>query len=369
MKWGRRSARVTPLMTQDPTADVPPPTASKLRRVAVRVLLLGVTLFLCLAVLEWAVRRLFPYFRPSAQIPFHLVAKGMALGPAGQTVRIATPKGDYNLFIRFNEDGFRDGKNLREATAADWFALGDSYTMGWGVEEEERFSNRLEQAFKTNGVPARVFNIAIPDNIIGYGRLLHYAESRGAKVRQLIVGICMENDLCDYRDGQGAWDQVDLPASSKKEGLRRWFKTHSALYIAASFGLQKIPLTRNLLHRVGIARSIDELTGHNEWNETVLKTSRDELVKLVAGRQAIVLIIPSRNLWQGDYIATERRVHEAFVRMSREAGLNVLDLKPLLEAEGDPLSCYFKTDPHWNARGHAVAGRALFQAIRVRAQK
>jgi hypothetical protein len=120
---------------------------------------------------------------------------------------------------------------------------------------------------------------------------------------------------------------------------------------------------------MGIARSIDELTGHNEWNETVLKTSRDELVKLVAGREALILIIPSRNLWQGNYIPTEQRVHEAFVRMLREAGLNVLDAKPLLEAAGDPLSCYFKTDPHWNARGHAVAGRALFKAIRNRAQK
>ena len=179
----------------------------------------------------------------------------------------------------------------------------------------------------------------------------------------------MENDLLDYTDGKGAWDLVDLPTSSKKEALRRWFKTRSALYIAASYELQKFALTRGLLRRMGIARSIDELTGHNEWNETVLKTTRDELVKLVAGREALILIIPSRNLWQGNYIPTEQRVHEAFVRMLREAGLNVLDVKPLLEAAGDPLSCYFKTDPHWNARGHAVAGRALFLAIHERAQR
>ena len=170
-----------------------------MRSAAAKLLLLTVTALICLALLELAVRRLFPYYSPSAQIPFRLAAKGMALGPAGQTVRMATPKGDYNSVLRFNEEGFRDGKSL--ATAADWFALGDSYTMGWGVAEEERFSDRLEQQFKTNGIPARVFNIAIPDNIIGYGRLLNYAESRGAKVRHLVVGICMENDLRDYSDG------------------------------------------------------------------------------------------------------------------------------------------------------------------------
>ena len=237
------------------------------------------------------------------------------------------------------------------------------------MEEEERFSNRLEQAFNTNGIQARVFNIAIPDNLIGYGRLLHYAEGRGAKVSRLIVGLCMENDLRDYGDGKGAWDFAGLSASSRKEAVRGWLKEHSALYIAASFGFQKFPLTRGLVHKMGIGHSIDELTGHNEWNETVLKTSRDELVKLVAGREAVILIIPSRNLWYGHYIQTEKRVHETFIRILRDAGLNVLDLKPNLEASGDPLNCYFKTDPHWNARGHAIAGRELFKAVQERLQK
>ena len=43
--------------------------------------------------------------------------------------------------------------------------------------------------------------------------------------------------------------------------------------------------------------------------------------------------------------------------------------RPLLEAAGDPLGCYFKTDPHWNARGHAIAGRELFKVIQERAPK
>lgn len=334
-----------------------------MRSAAAKALLLTVTLLIGLSMMEWGVRRLFPYFSPTAQVPFRLVAKGMALGPAGQTVRMATPKGDYNSVLRFNQDGFRDTKTLAEAKSSDWYALGDSYTMGWGVEEEERFSNRLEQELRAHNLPARVFNIALPDNIIGYGRLLRYAESRGAKVRQVVVGICMENDLRDYRDGKGAWDMMGLPPSSNKEAIREWLKKHSALYIAASYGLQRLTFTRKLLNRLGIARSIDELTGHNEWDETVLGASRDELVKLVAGRDALILIIPSRNLWHGAYIRTEQRVHETFIQMLREAGLSVLDVRPMIEASGDPLGCYFKTDPHWNARGHAIAGRELFKAI------
>jgi hypothetical protein len=162
---------------------------------------------------------------------------------------------------------------------------------------------------------------------------------------------------------------MGLPPSSNKEAIREWLKKHSALYIAASYELQRLAFTRKLLNKLGIARSIDELTGHNDWDETVLSTSRDELVKLVAGRNALILIIPSRNLWHGAYIPTEQRVHESFIRMLREAGLTVLDVRPMIEASGDPLGCYFKTDPHWNARGHAIAGRELFKAIQDRGPK
>jgi len=141
------------------------------------------------------------------------------------------------------------------------------------------------------------------------------------------------------------------------------------LYVAASYTLQKSSLTRGLLEKMGISRNIDELSPKNEWNETVLKSSRDELLKVVSGRDALVLIIPARRLWHGDNMETEKRVHEAFVRMLREAGLSVLDLKPMLEEGGEPLSHYFKTDPHWNSSGHAVAARELFKAIAARVEK
>src|SRR5262249_9155377 len=149
---------------------------------------------------EGAIRIALPFFSPKTQIPFRLNAEGVPLGPEGQDVRQATPKGDYDAIVHFNQHGLRDRKDLRQSKPTDWFALGDSFTMGWGVDEAQRYSDRLEQAFQTNGYPARVYNIAIPENILGYAKLLRYAESRGAQVRQLIVGVCMENDLRDYRD-------------------------------------------------------------------------------------------------------------------------------------------------------------------------
>ena len=345
----------------------PARSASRQRRLTGKVLLLGVTSFICVLLLEAAVRGLLPFYAPGSQIGFIPTTNGIVLGPANGASRQVTPKGDFDVTSRFNAEGFRDGKNFREAQSNDWFAVGDSFTMGWGVAEEERFSNQLEKMLAAAGEPARIFNIATPDNIIGYQRLVRHAESRGANVRRMVVGICMENDMQDYRDGQGAWDRVPGAAQSaagvRRNSLRDWLKNHSALYVALSFNLQRVAFLRGVLEKAGVARNAAQLSRRNEWNEEAVRQSAAETVKLVAGRPAVVLIIPARLLWAGDNRATERRMHDAFISELQKAGLRVVDMKPVLEKTGDPLACYFQSDPHWNAKGHALAAQELFKAL------
>ncbi len=313
-------------------------------------------------------RILLPFYSPASQVPFQATKGGVALGPIGQTIRQTTPKGDYDVAVTFNQHGLRDEKDFLSAKPEDWFALGDSFTMGWGVDSGDRFSSRLERTFQQSGSSTRVFNLAIPNNVIGYQRLLKYAEGRGAIAGQLIVVVCMENDLQDYTDRKSDWDRTGDVIVTRKDSVRNWFKRHSALYIATSFALQRNEFTRKLCINLGIARGMNELSRRNEWNEVVLRTSRDELLKLVEGRRALVLIIPARRLWDGDNIATERRVHDEFVRQLRDAGLSVVDVRAELEATGEPLAHYFQTDPHWNPRGHALAAQQLARSINSLAQ-
>ena len=334
-----------------------------------KLLLLGVSSLIGLLLVEMGVRWFLPFYAPASQIGFVATTNGIALGPANQSSRQATPKGDFDVISRFNADGFRDVKDLRTAGPADWFALGDSFTMGWGVQEEERFSNQLEKALAGSGSAIRVFNIAIPENIIGYQRLLRYAEGRGARVNHLLIGICMENDLRDYSDGHAGWDFVFgangvVPTKGKGPfSLRGFLKGHSALYNALSFGLQRSPTFRRLFEKAGISRDVIQLSGRNEWDEKIIQSSATELIKLVAERDARVLIIPARGLWAGDNRATELRVHEAFIDLLKKANLQVLDLKPALDQTGEPLAYYFKSDPHWNPKGHALAAKELSKAL------
>jgi hypothetical protein len=319
-----------------------------------------------------------PYYDPDTQILLRDTTNGVVLGVASKTSRLATPKGDYNTEIRFNADGLRDARSLRDMTKTDWVALGDSFTMGAGVDEDKRFADVLERMFQTNGIASRLFNVGIPENIIGYQRLLRYAESRTTNIHRLIVGICMENDLRDYRDGRANWDLTKQGLTragltrdgrpSLKDSARTWLKTHSALYIALSFEVQKTEAGRRFFEYLGVARTVDELSPMNRYSEEMLASCRDEILEVVSGRDAVVLIIPTRLLWAGNNIETERRVHEKLLQLLRESNVPVVDMKPVFEKEGNPLQFYFAHDPHWNSRGHALAAAELFATIRSRCE-
>jgi hypothetical protein len=62
--------------------------------------------------------------------------------------------------------------------------------------------------------------------------------------------------------------------------------------------------------------------------EAALTTSALRVVQLARGRNAIVLIIPSRRLWVGKKAdqAEAARLHEAFIKKLKDSGMIVVDL-------------------------------------------
>lgn len=322
----------------------------------IRLLLVLISTAIMLLVLEVGIRLALPYFDPAKQIPFHRNEQGLGLGQPNTEYWVRTPKGDYSVTVRFNRYGLRDPKDLAHSTADDLFAVGDSFTFGWGLPDGQRFSDLLEAKL---GRP--VYNIAIPGDLLDDALLTHYAEQKGAHPRKLIIGVCMENDLLDYPALRAA-KPLPAPLPSRKERTREYLKSHSAIYLALATTLQG-NFGSELFEKLGLARNIDELTRRNIYSETVLLASRDALLEVAKGREPLVLLIPSRRLWSGDNTEVESQIHERFAALLREAGLPVVDMRPVFEAAGPPLKYYFQTDPHWNAEGHRLAAEELAKAL------
>lgn len=332
---------------------------SLLKKFAFRILIIAVGLLIGIFITELLIRICLPYYRPDRQVAFYHNSKGVPLGPPNVERRVSTPKGDYDLSIRFNSYGFRDEKDFKNAKTDDLFVVGDSFAFGWGVESSSRFSNVLQFLIKRD-----VYNIAIPTDLEGYKLLLDYSKTEGAKINRLIVSICMENDLQTYK----APPEIKFqPASrSSYSTFRNWMKSYSALYLALSYEMQKSKSLSKILESMGLARRFDhdELMHRNRLTDEEVTACVEKVLAITKDYpHSIVLIIPSRALWVGENQETEKHIHEYFLDGLQKNQIRVVDMRTVFEQTGDPLKCYFKTDPHWNDEGHRLAGKMLFEEI------
>ncbi|MCS6770746.1 MAG: SGNH/GDSL hydrolase family protein [Kiritimatiellae bacterium] len=334
-----------------------------MKHVLFRMILLACSLAASFVLLEWAIRRFLPFYDPRRQIVFPTMPmyNDAAIGPKNERIRQRTPKGDFDLWIQFNRHGFRDTKDLSSSSPTDWFAVGDSFTFGWGIPEGGRYSDLLEKKLGW-----RIFNIAVPSDLDQYIGLVRYARDCGAVISNAIVGVCMNNDLKNYRTAEKQQKAIYGDRQPWKARLRVWMQSHSAVYLFCSYELQRIPAFRGLFERLGVARDIRELTLQNLYDEEILESSAEkavELARVIGSPSTYFVLIPSLALWLADDPAMERRVHESFADRIRQRGLKVIDLKPAFEAHPNPRSLYFATDPHWNDAGHAFAADVIARAL------
>ena len=266
-----------------------------------------------------------------------------------------------------NARGLRDDKDVAKATANDIAVVGDSFAWGWGVQAEERFSDRLQ---KLTG--KRVFNVSTPTDLAGYGALIAYARKLGGKFGTVVLAICMENDLLDYGAGAGDADRVLV---ANPGGVRGWLERTSAAYLLLTTAVQQTAWLKAPAVWLGVITPNLEGIAQSDFSEAAIDSSARKVADLARNQRLLVVIIPSRALWIGDNRAVEDRIHKGFLAALGRLGIDFVDLRPLLEAGGQPLSYHFANDGHWNARGHELAaeltlaylaGRGLARRLRTR---
>ncbi len=322
------------------------------------------SLIFSLGLLEVAIRLLMPVYDPSGHLAFFRNQDSVTLAEPRFAGRQWKNTGDYDVAVRINRLGFRDSKDIADVTARDIVVVGDSFSFGWGVEEHERYSSLLESRLS---IP--VFNIAIPTDLEGYQRLVRYAQSHGATVGRLVIGICMENDLANYDRRAQALDE----GSATRHGFSQFLssaKAHltdkSAAYNALSSAVHRNGALTDACVRMGLMQDSGLPARPNRIDAAVMDSSVERLVQLSREVEATLVIIPSRGLWVGAHQDAEREVHHQFVSRLIERGLNVIDMRPFMEQDGDPLAYHFKNDGHWNRQGHELAAKLIARRLNSR---
>lgn len=321
----------------------------------INYLLLIATISISIILSELTLRKIYPQYSPLDRIKFKY-ENGIPLGPKDTTQRQWNSNNEYNVVIKFNKYGLREEKDISTASKEDFFVVGDSFSFGHGVTTTERYSGVLQHILK---IP--VFNISIPTDFDGYEKLIKYTKDNGAPIRNLIIGVCMENDLRFYKSGTEVPVKRNVPAFME---IRVWFQEHTAAYHLISNIIQRKPFLREIAIKLHLIIDKYDSIYSSTYSQQLIDESVYKLKSIVSDYNTYVLIIPSRALWTGKTKEIEQRTHKEFVNKLRNANIKVIDMKPIFEKAADPLQFSFDHDGHWNPKGHHYAAEALADVIR-----
>jgi SGNH hydrolase-like domain, acetyltransferase AlgX len=321
---------------------------------------------------------------------------------------------DYDVPVTTNALGFRGPEVPPRGSALRVLALGDSFTFGLGVQDDEGFAARLRRRWSQRGVevvnagqvdmgPENEWRLLRSDGPRLEPDVVLLAFYVGNDVRDVMLGL----DRARVVDGRllasphaRRWyrplvpgrllDAVPVPAASEARGLKRALGRHSHLY---RFLSGRAAILREWARRGGgpaapvftilddeavcIREEPEELRAGWERAEAAVLRIADWC--RARGTALVVVVIPTAAQVEDERWQDVRRRHglraEDFdlekpqrrLRAFAEAsGLPLVDLLPTLRAaarSGPHL--YYATDPHWTARGHEVAAEEI--AARVEA--
>jgi lysophospholipase L1-like esterase len=206
-----------------------------LRRVAARLLLLGVSVVVGLLLAEVAVRLVRPQ-------PVMLVSRGLYAPDPPRRYRLqpgfrgtVTNRVEFDTRISINREGLR-GPEIGPKRPGSFrvLVLGDSFAFGVGAREGETYPAQLQRILRSRGIRAEVLNagapgFGVPDEVAWFQRWGWTLEPD-----VVLVTVFVGNDLQDAAPGGPKAVAVDgalMVEGEKKNSLSRWFYYHSHLYV------------------------------------------------------------------------------------------------------------------------------------------
>lgn len=325
------------------------------------LLILGVTLAAGLVAFEYAVRWLIPVYDPSGRIAFYQGTNGLPVQGKPNTVqRQIKNTGDFDVEVAFNQYGLRDDQDVAKMGPEDLVLIGDSLPFGWGVEEADRLSEQLAEI-----TDQTVYNMGVPVEFKQFEQVLGFAREKGADIQRVILTVSLERDLADLAGMLPPKAENSGSASGSVFQLAKtYLMGNSAIYFLVTAQIHQNPALKAKAVEWGLIRPNLEGIGVHAYNREKIERSAANVKEFVETQgDTWVVIAPSRGLWHGRNQEGEDRIHNEIVEELNKAGVRLVDLRPVFEASGEPLSHYFKNDGHWNAKGHRAAAEALAAAM------
>jgi hypothetical protein len=286
----------------------------------------------------------------------------------GQEGWFETPQ--FRTYVRINQQGLRDGEHTYERSDGRprILVLGDSFAWGYGVDEAERFSERLEAALGVEAINAGVSGYSTDQELLWY-------RDEGVKYDvDLVILVMTGNDVGDvYRplvsniyhkpryvleDGHLTLESYPVPQTS---GLDRFVYHLSQRSSLAYLSIQRLFDLRAMLaaSREGTAHASTAVADVEPSEESFALTIAllNEIRASAHSQDARFLIVATNHWWNSPTQAT----YLDLVTALAAHGFPVLDVEAMLGFDRE--SMLIPGDGHWNEAGHAFVAAQIADAI------
>lgn len=348
-----------------------------MRRTIGNFFLVGVGLILGILFAEASGRILFPEWRDffSGRFMSSTYVPGYGrttIGRPGFDGYFAQNNGDFRVRIGINGFGLRNAEPIENSDGRVW-VVGDSFTFGWGVEQDDIYSSVVA---RTLGMPT--YNVASPGtDVCGYEALIARMPAR-ARPKAVVVGLTLENDISLYdcqknaqkqQAGKNAYPGDEaFPSRPSVAGLKGLLTNHSALYNVTVAAMKRVRVINEWLVQLGlVAREhVDSTAISADAIGAIAASTAKELFRLrgllAPGTPFSVLLIPARFEIR-DGAPVHRQLRRAVIEELTKRGLAFIDpFEEFKRAGFGPT--HFAHDGHWSALGHKIAAQAAADWLR-----
>jgi len=291
--------------------------------------------------------------------------------------------GDITYSMSTNSLGFRD-RRVREVSldrvGRRIVLMGDSFTEGIGVNHEDTFAGRLEEALGRRGI--EVLNAAVA----GYSPRLYYLKTRFL-IEKLGLGFTELHVYLDMSDIPNEIIYETYVPRSRPINRLRWEllrnlkrRSFTFYHLALLASDLSNPLKTNA-HGVPYADDLESAafddpsfyTPEGHWTEAYEYAARGfrlaevnmrRLVRLCRGHgisMTIVVYPWPTNIERQELEHVQVRYWRAF---AHDHGVRFVDLFPAFAHGRQPYQGLFiEDDVHWNERGHALVGERVLAHV------
>lgn len=291
--------------------------------------------------------------------------------------------GEWDVTIKTSSLGLRNDE-LQKSNKPRILVLGDSFTFGYGVENNETYVNLLKGLFNNS------IDFINAGYASGYSADTEYVylKKHGLKLSPDIVmlGFFIGNDISDIMSNNHGIEDDEIKNVSSNiyyiddsnrlrvKGLEKKWYYNTNVYLSMKSHAYIFFKTR--IRQIFQGRELVEGTIYNEErNEKLsgaINNTKDLLIKMnkitnESNVGFVIILIPTREQVYNTKIFDKKgskldleKINLEFISFFESNGINYIDLLPYLRNEEN---IYFKTDPHWNKKGHEFVAKVIYENL------